>query len=149
MPAARPCSCSTAGWAVSRLPTTSGTFFGIHVPWSTRCPTAFPLIHFGTDTATLLELQAEAGASVIGVDHRMRIGEAFERFPNLAVQGNLDPVVLMADREVVRTRTLELLDEVGGRPGHIFNLGHGILPGTPVENVRALVDHVHEATASP
>jgi uroporphyrinogen decarboxylase len=78
----------------------------------------------------------------------MRIGEAFERFPNLAVQGNLDPVVLMADREVVRTRTLELLDEVGGRPGHIFNLGHGILPATPVDNVIALVDTVHEASAA-
>ncbi|TFH19795.1 MAG: uroporphyrinogen decarboxylase [Myxococcales bacterium] len=111
-------------------------------------PDGVPLIHFGTDTATLLELQAEAGASVIGVDHRMRIGEAFERFPNLAVQGNLDPVVLMADREVVRTRTLELLDEVGGRPGHIFNLGHGILPATPVDNVIALVDTVHEASAA-
>ncbi|MEE8312558.1 MAG: uroporphyrinogen decarboxylase [Candidatus Binatia bacterium] len=111
-------------------------------------PDGVPVIHFGTDTATLLELQAEAGASVIGVDHRMRIGEAFERFPNLAVQGNLDPVVLMADREIVRTRTLELLEEVGGRPGHIFNLGHGILPATPVDNVIALVDTVHEASAA-
>ena len=89
---------------------------------------------------------SQAGASVIGVDHRMRIGEALDRFPSLAVQGNLDPVVLMADRDVVRTRTLELLDEVGGRPGHIFNLGHGILPATPVDNVIALVDTVHEAS---
>ena len=78
----------------------------------------------------------------------MRIGEAFDRFPELAIQGNLDPVLLMADREVVCARARELLSEVGGRPGHVFNLGHGILPGTPVDNVIALIDTVHEASAA-
>ncbi len=111
-------------------------------------PDDVPLIHFGTDTATLLDLQARAGATVLGVDHRMRIGEAFDRFPELAIQGNLDPVLLMADRDVVCARALELLSEVGGRPGHVFNLGHGILPGTPVDNVIALIDTVHEASAA-
>lgn len=109
-------------------------------------PGGAPVIHFGTDTATLLELQIAAGAGVIGVDHRVRIGGVFERFPGVAVQGNLDPVVLMSDVDVVRARAVELLEEVDGRPGHIFNLGHGILPATPVDNVIALVDTVHEAS---
>ncbi|HYC55432.1 MAG TPA: uroporphyrinogen decarboxylase [Candidatus Binatia bacterium] len=107
-------------------------------------PKDVPLIHFGTDTATLLDLQVQAGASVLGVDHRMRIADAFTRFPGLAIQGNLDPVVLLSDLETVRTQAARVLEEAGGRAGHIFNLGHGILPGTPVDNVIALVDTVHE-----
>ncbi len=107
-------------------------------------PPEVPVIHFGTETATLLDLQVQAGAHVIGVDHRVPIGPVFDRFPNVAVQGNLDPVVLFADREYLRRACRRLLDEVGGRPGHIFNLGHGVLPATPVDNVIALVDAVHE-----
>ncbi len=107
-------------------------------------PADCPLIHFGTDTATLLELQLSAGAGVLGVDHRVAIGDAFDRFPGVPIQGNLDPVVLMSNVDVVRARAIEVLDQVGGRPGHVFNLGHGILPATPVDNVIALVDTVHE-----
>ncbi len=107
-------------------------------------PADVPVIHFGTETATLLDLQVEAGAHVIGIDHRVPIGPVFDRFPNVAVQGNLDPVVLFADRDYIRRACRRLLDEVGGRPGHIFNLGHGILPATPVDNVIALVEAVHE-----
>lgn len=107
-------------------------------------PTGVPVIHFGTDTGTLLDLQAQAGGSVLGVDHRTPIGPVFERFPSLAIQGNLDPVTLFASRDVIRGQTERILTEVGGRPGHIFNLGHGIMPGTPVDNVIALVDMVHE-----
>ena len=107
-------------------------------------PAEVPVIHFGTETATLLDLQVRAGAQVIGVDHRTPIGPVFDRFPDTAVQGNLDPVVLFADRAFIRESCRRLLEEVGGRPGHIFNLGHGVLPATPVENVIALIDAVHE-----
>ncbi len=107
-------------------------------------PDGVPVIHFGTDTATLLELQVAAGAQVLGVDHRVPIGSVFERFPGVAVQGNLDPVVLFADVDYVRRQCRRLLDEVGGRNGHIFNLGHGVLPATPVDHVIALIEEVHE-----
>ncbi|MBI5507095.1 MAG: uroporphyrinogen decarboxylase [Deltaproteobacteria bacterium] len=110
-------------------------------------PPQVPIIHFGTETATLLELQVSAGAGVIGIDHRVEIASAFERFPGVAVQGNLDPVLLFAEHGALREQTARVLAEVGGRPGHIFNLGHGILPGTPVDNVIALVDMVHEMSA--
>jgi uroporphyrinogen decarboxylase len=110
-------------------------------------PKDVPFIHFGTDTATLLDLQAKAGGSVIGVDHRTPIGPVFEQFPKLAVQGNLDPVTLFSSQDVIRRETERVIAEVGGRPGHIFNLGHGILPGTPVDNVLAVVDIVHELTS--
>ncbi len=107
-------------------------------------PKDVPLIQFGTDTATLLDMQVESGCSVIGVDHRVAIGPVFDRFPEVAVQGNLDPVLLFADPAVIRREAARVLEEVGGRPGHVFNLGHGILPGTPVDHVIALVDAVHE-----
>jgi uroporphyrinogen decarboxylase len=110
-------------------------------------PKHVPLIHFGTDTATLLDLQASCGGSVLGVDHRAPIGEVCRRFPKLAIQGNLDPVVLHASAALVRSEAKRVLEEVGGRPGHVFNLGHGILPGTPVVNAIALVDAVHELSA--
>jgi uroporphyrinogen decarboxylase len=110
-------------------------------------PAGIPSIHFGTETATLLELQASCGSSVLGVDHRFPIGSAFERFPDLAIQGNLDPVALFARTEHIRAQAEAVLDEVAGRPGHIFNLGHGILPGTPVDHVIALVDAVHELSS--
>jgi uroporphyrinogen decarboxylase len=107
-------------------------------------PPDVPAIHFGTDTGTLLELQRDAGGDVIGLDWRVDLSSAWERLgPGVAVQGNLDPAVLFAPEDEVRARVRRVLDRAGGRPGHIFNLGHGILPGTPVENVLALVDEVH------
>ncbi len=103
-----------------------------------------PVIHFGTGTATLLELMREAGGDVIGLDWRVRLDQGWERVGrDVAVMGNLDPVALFADREVLLAQAKKVLDQAGGRPGHIFNLGHGILPETPVENVIALVEFVH------
>jgi uroporphyrinogen decarboxylase len=107
-------------------------------------PADVPSIHFGTDTGTLLELQRNAGGDVIGLDWRVDLASAWDRLgPDVAVQGNLDPAVLFGPEDEVRARVRRILDRTGGRPGHIFNLGHGILPGTPVENVLALVDEVH------
>jgi len=103
-----------------------------------------PVIHFGTGTATLLELMREAGGDVIGLDWRVRLDEGWRRVGHdVAVMGNLDPVVLFAKQDVLRERVKRILDQAEGRPGHIFNLGHGILPETPVENVIALVEMVH------
>ncbi len=107
-------------------------------------PADVPAIHFGTDTGTLLELQRDAGGDVIGLDWRVDLAAAWDRLgPDVADQGNLDPAVLFAPEDEVRSRVRRVLDLAAGRPGHIFNLGHGILPGTPVENVLALVDEVH------
>jgi uroporphyrinogen decarboxylase len=104
-----------------------------------------PVLHFGTGTAALLELMREAGGDVIGFDWRVRLDEAWRRVGHdVAVMGNLDPVALFADREVLLGQARRVLDQAEGRPGHVFNLGHGILPETPVENVIALVDFVHE-----
>jgi uroporphyrinogen decarboxylase len=104
-----------------------------------------PIIHFGTGTATLLELMREAGGDVIGVDWRIDLNEAWRRVGyDVAVQGNLDPVVLLGPRELIRARVEQILRSVNGRPGHVFNLGHGILPETPVENVQAVVEMVRQ-----
>jgi uroporphyrinogen decarboxylase len=104
-----------------------------------------PVIHFGTVTGNLLELMREAGGDVIGVDWRIDLDQAWTRLGHgVGVQGNLDPVALFADIPEIRRRVRAILDQAGGRPGHIFNLGHGILPETPVDHVRALVDAVHE-----
>jgi uroporphyrinogen decarboxylase len=104
-----------------------------------------PVIHFGTGTATLLELMREAGGDVIGLDWRVRLDEGWRRIGHdVAVMGNLDPVVLFAKQDVLRAQAKKILEQAEGRPGHIFNLGHGILPETPVENVVALVEMVHE-----
>src|SRR5436305_6408109 len=111
--------------------------------------TGAPIIYFGTDTATLLPSIKQTRAEVIGVDWRMPVDDAFELLgDNFAVQGNLDPVVLFAPESEVRRRARDVLDHAAGRPGHIFNLGHGILPETPVENVVALVEEVHAYSAS-
>lgn len=108
-----------------------------------------PTIHFGTDTATLLEMMAAAGGDVVGADWRIDLAEAWRLIgPGRAIQGNLDPVALFADFDVVSRRAASILDAAGGRPGHIFNLGHGILPGTPVDTVRRLTDFVHERSAA-
>jgi len=107
--------------------------------------TSVPIIYFGTDTATLLPSMKETGAEVIGVDWRFPLDQAWSSLNYRgAVQGNLDPVLLFAGQKELRKRTDAVLRQAGGRPGHIFNLGHGILPETPVENVRALVDFVRE-----
>ena len=104
-----------------------------------------PVIHFGTGTGALLELMREAGGNVIGLDWRVRLDEAWHRVGHdVAVMGNLDPVALFASPQSLRLQTKRILDQAGARPGHIFNLGHGILPETPVENVIALVEMVHE-----
>jgi len=104
-----------------------------------------PVIHFGTGTGGLLELMAEAGGDIIGIDWRVNLSEAWARLGDgVGVQGNLDPIALFADISEVRARTRAILDQAGNRPGHIFNLGHGILPETPVDHAIALVDAVHE-----
>ncbi|MGE0519157.1 MAG: uroporphyrinogen decarboxylase [Candidatus Binatia bacterium] len=104
-----------------------------------------PVIHFGTDTGGLLAGMREAGGDVIGVDWRMELDAAWAAIGHdRAVQGNLDPVALFAPLDEIRRRAAAVLARAGGRAGHIFNLGHGILPQTPVDHVRALVDAVHE-----
>jgi uroporphyrinogen decarboxylase len=103
-----------------------------------------PVLHFGTGTATLLELMRDAGGDVIGLDWRVDLREAWERLGDVAVMGNLDPVALFAGQDFIRAQAKQILARADNRPGHIFNLGHGIMPETPVENVIALVDAVHE-----
>ncbi len=106
-----------------------------------------PVIHFGTGTATLLEPMRDAGGSVIGVDFCTPLAWAWDRVGHdRAVQGNMDPCALLSTREVAVKHAQRVLDAAGGRPGHVFNLGHGILPETPVDNVRAVVDHVRQAS---
>ena len=103
-----------------------------------------PVIHFGTGTATLLELMRQAGGDVIGLDWRVDLDDAWKRVGyDVGVQGNLDPVVLCAPVKKIREQVKRILQAAQGRPGHIFNLGHGVLPRTPVENVQAVVEMVH------
>ncbi len=110
--------------------------------------TNVPVIHFGTGTATLLEAMRDAGGTVIGVDWCTPLDGAWARIGyDRAVQGNMDSCALLSTREVAVAHAQRVLDEAAGRPGHIFNLGHGILPETPVENVQAVVDHVAKASA--
>jgi uroporphyrinogen decarboxylase len=107
-----------------------------------------PMIHFGVGTGELLVLMREAGADVIGVDWRVPLHDAWERVGfDVAVQGNLDPAVCLGPWEAVEAKAMAVLRRADGRPGHVFNLGHGVLPGTPVENLRRLVDLVHDRTA--
>jgi uroporphyrinogen decarboxylase len=109
-----------------------------------------PVIHFGTGTGSLLELMREAGGDVIGLDWRIELDEGWRRVGHdVAVMGNLDPVILFATQEELRVQARRILDQAESRPGHIFNLGHGILPETPVENVIALVEMVHEMSCEP
>ncbi|MGB4258997.1 MAG: uroporphyrinogen decarboxylase [Phycisphaerae bacterium] len=107
-----------------------------------------PIIYFGTDTSTLLAAMRDTGVDVIGLDWRVSLGRAWNYLGyDVAVQGNLDPVVLFATPAEIERRAKRILDEAEGRPGHIFNLGHGVLPNTPVDHVLALVDVVHEYSA--
>ena len=107
-----------------------------------------PVIHFGTGTGGLLELMRASGGDVIGLDWRIELDSGWQRVGyDAGVQGNLDPVVLFAPVDEIRARTVRILNQAGGRPGHIFNLGHGILPNTPVDHVIALIDMVHELSS--
>ena len=111
--------------------------------------TGVPIIYFGTDSATLLPSMKETGADVIGLDWRIPLNEGWERVDHkAAVQGNLDPVLLFADWKELKSRAENILRLADGRPGHIFNLGHGILPETPVENVKNLAKFVQEYSPS-
>jgi uroporphyrinogen decarboxylase len=107
-----------------------------------------PVINFATGNPQLLPMLAEAGAAVVGADWRVRLDDAWRMIGHdRAIQGNLDPMALLADKAELRRRAIDVLDQAAGRPGHIFNLGHGVLPQTPVDHARALVDIVHEHSA--
>ena len=129
--------------------------YASHVaPYTTRIFTALretthvPLIHFGVGTATLLEAMRTNGATVIGLDWRVPLDEGWARVGHdLAVQGNLDPATLFAPRKVISEKAGDVLRRAAGRPGHIFNLGHGILPGTPLDGAIHLVHTVREQSA--
>ena len=120
------------------------------LPYSQRVLTAakhagVPVIHFGTNTATLLPLMKRAGGDVIGLDWRIPLDDGWALLgEDVAVQGNLDPAALFAPLPELKSRVHDVLRRANGRPGHIFNLGHGILQHTPVDNVRAVVEMVHE-----
>jgi uroporphyrinogen decarboxylase len=110
-------------------------------------PYGVPRIHFGVGTGELLGLMAEAGADVVGVDWRVPMDEAARRVgPGKALQGNLDPAVLFSTQEAVETKTREVLEAAAGLGGHIFNLGHGVLPTTDPDALTRLVDYVHART---
>jgi uroporphyrinogen decarboxylase len=112
--------------------------------------TGAPVIHFGTGTATLLEVMREAGGDVIGVDWRIPLDEAWRRIGyDVGIQGNLDPVALLAPLPQIEQRVQGILQQAAQRPGHIFNLGHGTLPETPVEHVQAVVEMVHAQSVRP
>jgi uroporphyrinogen decarboxylase len=107
-----------------------------------------PVINFSTTTAGMLKSIRDAGGDVIGVDWRVNLDEAWQQVGyNIGIQGNLDPVALFATPKEIRRRVRDILHRASGRPGHIFNLGHGVLPETPVENVIAMVEAVHELSA--
>jgi uroporphyrinogen decarboxylase len=109
-----------------------------------------PVIYFGVDTASLLPAMRETGADVLGLDWRTPLDHAWRGLDYAcAVQGNLDPITLFAEPDLIRNRAHHILDQAAGRPGHIFNLGHGIVPGTPVENVQAVVKFVREHAPQP
>ncbi len=111
--------------------------------------TSVPTIHFATGASAFLQQMKAAGGTVIGVDWRAPLDWAWRQLgADVAIQGNLDPVALLAPRDEIEKRVRRILQQAVGRPGHIFNLGHGILPETPVDNVRAVVDMVHEYTAT-
>ncbi len=122
------------------------------LPYSKRifdalASTKVPTIHFGTGTAALLELMKQAGGSVIGVDWRVSLSDAWDRLGDVAVQGNLDPAIMLTSPDIIQKQAREILTGVNGRKGHIFNLGHGVLPNTPIENVQKLIEVVHSTSA--
>jgi uroporphyrinogen decarboxylase len=106
-----------------------------------------PVIHFGTGNPSLYPLMKEAGGDVIGIDWRVDLAQQWNVLGDVGLMGNLDPGSLLAPRAVLQARAQDVLDKAAGRPGHVFNLGHGIFPSAPVDQVKALVDYVHEASA--
>jgi len=108
-------------------------------------PLGVPTIHFGADTAGLLEAIASSGPDIVSLDWRVPLDRGWERVGfERGIQGNLDPAVLMGPPDLVRARTDDVLRRAGGRAGHIFNLGHGVMPSTPLENLQLLVETVHQ-----
>ena len=122
------------------------------LPWMSRLFTALrplgvPIVHFGVGTAGLLGLQARAGGDVIGLDWRIGLADGWTRVGERGVQGNLDPTLLLGPFEATAQAARWVLEQAAGRPGHIFNLGHGVLPGTDPDDLARLVDLVHDTTA--
>ena len=122
------------------------------LPWMTRLFEALrrlrvPAIHFGVGTAGLLPLQAAAGGDVIGLDWRIALGDGWRRVADRGVQGNLDPTLLLGPWDGVAEAARWILRQAAARPGHVFNLGHGVLPGTDPDKLARLVDLVHEESA--
>jgi uroporphyrinogen decarboxylase len=135
-------------WVGGLGPTDYSEFVQPHVRRIFSALPDVPTIHFGTGTAALLDLMADAGGDVIGLDHRISLGAAWQRLGyDRGVQGNLDSARLLAGWEVTRAGAKAVLEEAAGRPGHVFNLGHGVLPNTDTDLLRRLVDLVHEQTA--
>ena len=112
-----------------------------------KLPNAVPVIHFGTGNSALYPILKETGGDVVGLDWRVDLGAQWDALGEVAVQGNLDPYSLLAPREVLQQRAQAVLDGARGRRGHIFNLGHGIFPSASVDQAKALVDYVHEASS--
>ncbi|MEZ4287463.1 MAG: uroporphyrinogen decarboxylase family protein [Polyangiales bacterium] len=107
-----------------------------------------PSIYFGTGNPRLYGAMSEAGGDVIGVDWRISLSDAWQAIgSDRAIMGNLDPAAILATRDAMFAQTQAVLDDAGGRTGHVFNLGHGIMPGAKVDQVRALVDYVHERSS--
>ncbi|NLE22116.1 MAG: uroporphyrinogen decarboxylase [Actinobacteria bacterium] len=111
--------------------------------------TGTPVIYFGNGASGMLHLVAQAGADVYGVDWRIELDRAWEQLGDVAVQGNLDPITLLGPPKAIEERVADVMRRAGGRPGHIFNLGHGLIPQVPLDNVKFLVDAVHRLSASP
>jgi uroporphyrinogen decarboxylase len=107
-----------------------------------------PVIYFGNGASAMLDHIATAGSEVIGVDWRIDIDRAWAQLGDVAVQGNLDPITLLGPTGAIEERVADIIARVGGRPGHIFNLGHGLVPQTPPDNVKYVIDAVHRLSAA-
>jgi uroporphyrinogen decarboxylase len=135
-------------WVGGLGPADYATYVQPHVRRIFAALPGVPTIHFGTGNAALLELIAEAGGNVIGLDHRVSLRDAWRRIgPSRGVQGNLDAARLLAGWEATEEGARAVLGGAAGRPGHVFNLGHGVLPATDPQLLRQLVDFVHEQTS--
>jgi len=113
-----------------------------------RIGPAVPRIHFATGNPALLPLVAAAGCEAVSVDWRVPLDEAWARIGDLAIQGNLDPAVCLAPFDIVAARAEDVLRRAGGRPGHVFNLGHGVLPDTNADTLARLVELVRTRTGA-
>ena len=135
-------------WVGGLGPADYAAFVQPHVRRIFAALAGVPTIHFGTGTAALLELMAEAGGDLIGIDHRVSLSEAWRRVGyDRGIQGNLDAARVLAGWEATEAGARAVLEEADGRPGHVFNLGHGVLPDSDTGLLRRLVDFVHEETA--